>query len=100
MPSPVPSRLAFASLILLLVIEPRISLAGSDGAGHDKRTPAEIARAECSAQANGSKEVVISALAGGIVGMALARDRYIKDCVTSRGYKYVPKKRKKIEYNR
>ncbi len=37
---------------------------------------------------------------GEIVGFAFARERHMKDCMASRGYKYVPKKRKKIEYNR
>lgn len=63
-----------------------------------KKTDAEIAKAECASEAMGSKEVVITTLAGGLVGMALARDRYIKDCMAGRGYKTVPRRKKQTEF--
>lgn len=86
-------RLAPAGLVLLLALTPHIGRADEKKGGQDKPTPAEIARSECSAQAGGSKEVILYGLTGGIVGFALARDRYMKDCMASRGYKYIPKKR-------
>ncbi len=90
----------FASLVILLAFGTQVGQAGTTKAVSDKRTPADIAHSECSSQASGSKEVVLYGLTGGIVGFAFARERYMKDCMASRGYKYVPKKRKKIEYNR
>lgn len=93
-------RLALAGFVLLLALAPRIAQADEKKGGRDKRTPADIAHSECSSLANGSKEVILYGLAGGIVSFALARERYIKDCVTRRGYEFVPKRRKKIEYSR
>lgn len=90
-------RLVLASLVILPAFG---APAGATKAVPDKRTPSEIAHSECSSQASGSKEVILYGLTGGVVGFALARERYMKDCMASRGYKYVPKKRKKIEYNR
>lgn len=67
--------------------------------GPDKRTPAQLAEAECSSRANSARPVV-STLPAESIGMAIRRNFYIKDCMASRGFKKPPKKRKKIEYNR
>lgn len=95
-------RFGFArtSLIILLAFGTQVGQAGATKTVPDKRAAADIAHSECSSQASGSKEVILYGLTGGIVSFAFARERYMKDCMASRGYKYVPKKRKKIEYNR
>lgn len=90
----------FASLVVLLVFGMQVGHGDTSKTVPEKRLPADIAHSECSSQASSSKEVVLYGLTGGIVGFALARERYMKECMASRGYKYVPKKRKKIEYNR
>lgn len=100
MPGHFSLRPALAGFALLLALTPSIARADEKKVVRDKRTPAEIAHSECSSQASGSKEVIRYGLAGGIVSFALARERYMKDCMANRGYKYVPKKRKKIDYNR
>lgn len=92
--------LAVASLAALMLVQPQIAQADYKKVRPDKRSPAQIAEDKCSAQANGSSKVVISTIAAGLIGMAIARDSYIKDCMASRGYQKIPKKRKKIDYNR
>ena len=59
----------------------------------DKRSQAQIAEDECEAQSNGSRQVIVGALLGGLIGQAIGRDNYVKDCMKARGYERVsPKK--------
>ena len=36
----------------------------------------------------------VGTLLGGIVGQAIAREDYVKDCMQARGYEKVPRKKK------
>lgn len=90
--------LAMACVMALAGASIGPALADYKKVGPDKRSKAQIAEDECSAQANGSKKVVIGTIAAGLIGMMIARDSYIKDCMESRGYKKIAKKKKKLEY--
>lgn len=62
--------------------------------GPDKRSKTQIAEAECEAQSNGSRQIIVGTLLGGLIGQAIARDGYVKDCMKARGYERVPSRKK------
>jgi hypothetical protein len=56
--------------------------------GADKRSTAKVAEDECTAQSVGSSQVIAGQIIGGLIGMAVARDMYVKDCMGDRGYQW------------
>ncbi len=62
--------------------------------GPDTRSKAEIAEDECEAQSNGSRQVIVGALLGGLIGQAIGRNNYVKDCMKARGYERAPTQKK------
>lgn len=77
-------RLALASLIVTCAAP--MAQADYKKVGPDKRSRAEIAEDECEAQSNGSRQVIIGAVLGGLIGQAIGRENYVKDCMKARGY--------------
>lgn len=63
--------------------------------GPDKRSKAQIAEDECEAQSNGSRQVIVGAVLGGLIGQAIGRNNYVKDCMKARGYERVSAQKKK-----
>ncbi len=78
------------------------ALAGYKKVGPDKRSKAQIAEDECEAQSNGSRQVIVGTLLGGLIGQAIGRSNYVKDCMKTRGYERMPsqKKVKKVQKKR
>jgi hypothetical protein len=64
--------------------------------GPDKRSKAQIAEDECEAQSNGSRQVIVGAVLGGLIGQAIGRNNYVKDCMKARGYERVSAQKKKV----
>lgn len=85
--------LAVACLIALAVQAPAAH-AEYKKVKPDKRSHAQIAEDQCEAQSNGSRQVIVGSLLGGLIGQAIARDGYVKDCMSARGYEKVPRQRK------
>jgi hypothetical protein len=77
-------RLAAASLIAMMAAP--MAQAEYKKVGPDKRSQAEIAEDECEAQSNGSRQVIVGAVLGGLIGQAIGRNNYVKDCMKARGY--------------
>ncbi|MGE0239062.1 MAG: hypothetical protein AB7F09_23275 [Parvibaculaceae bacterium] len=84
--------LALASLIGL-VTAPE-ALAQYKKTGPDKRSQAQMAEDQCEAQSNGSRQVIVGTLLGGLIGQAIGRDSYVKDCMKARGYEKAKRPRK------
>lgn len=84
--------LAAASLIAMMAAP--MAQAEYKKVGPDKRSQAEIAEDECEAQSNGSRQVIIGAVLGGLIGQAIGRENYVKDCMKARGYERAPPKKK------
>jgi len=61
--------------------------------GPDKRSKAQIAEAECETQSNGSRQIIVGRLLGGLIGQPIARGSYVKDCMKARGYERAPAKK-------
>jgi|SRR5689334_7414214 len=78
------------------------ALADYKKVGADKRSKAQIAEDECEAQSNGSRQVIVGTVLGGLIGQAIGRNNYVKDCMKARGYEQAPtqKKMKKVEKKR
>lgn len=85
--------LAVAGLASVLLLQPQNAYADYKKVGPDKRSGAQIAEEECAAQAQGSGKVIAGTIIAGVIGMMVARDSYIKDCMKARGYERVAKKK-------
>ena len=70
------------------------ALADYKKVGPDKRSKAQIAEDECEAQSNGSRQVIVGAVLGGLIGQAIGRSNYVKDCMKARGYEKAPAQKK------
>lgn len=70
------------------------ALADYKKVGPDKRSKAQIAEDECEAQSNGSRQVIVGAVLGGLIGQAIGRNNYVKDCMKARGYEKAPARKK------
>jgi hypothetical protein len=86
-------RLAVAGLATVLLLQPQSAFADYKKVGPDKRSAAQIAEDECSAQAQGSGKVIAGTIIAGVIGMMVARDSYIKDCMKARGFERVARKK-------
>ena len=80
--------LALASLFIMMMAPG--ALAEYKKVGPDKRSQAEIAEDQCEAQSNGSRQVIVGAILGGIIGQEIGRSNYVKDCMAARGYAKAP----------
>jgi hypothetical protein len=85
--------LALASLIIMMAAS--MAQAEYKKVGPDKRSQAQIDEDECEAQSNGSRQVIVGAILGGLIGQAIGRENYVKDCMKARGYQQAPAKSKK-----
>jgi hypothetical protein len=61
--------------------------------GPDMRSEAQVAEDQCASQSAGSKEVIAGSFIAGVIGMAVARDMFIKDCMRSRGFEWQSRKK-------
>lgn len=86
-------KLAVAGLALVLLLQPHTAFADYKKIGPDSRSAAQVAEDECSAQASGSGKVIAGTIIAGVIGMAIARDSYIKECMKTRGYERVARKK-------
>lgn len=89
--------LALAGLIGITAAQAPAAHAEYKKVGADKRSQVEMAEDQCEAQSNGSRQVVVGTLLGGLVGQVIARDSYVKDCMKARGYERAPPKKKPIK---
>ena len=85
--------LAIAGLASVLLLQPQAAYADYKKVGPDTRSAARIAEEECAAQAQGSGKVIAGTIIAGVIGMMVARDDYIKDCMKARGYERVARKK-------
>lgn len=83
----------FSGALAVLLLQPQNAIAQYKKVGPDKRTAAQIAEDECAAQASGSGKVIAGTIIAGVIGMAIARDSYIKDCMKTRGYERVARQK-------
>jgi hypothetical protein len=90
--------LALASLIVISAAP--MAQAEYKKVAPDKRSQAQIAEDECEAQSNGSRQVIVGAVLGGIIGQAIGRDSYVKDCMKARGYEKVRPQKKPSQKRR
>jgi len=86
---------AMACLIAIVAADAPMAFAEYKKVGPDKRSQAQIAEDECEAQSNGSRQVIVGAVLGGLIGQAIGRNNYVKDCMKARGYEKVPRTQKK-----
>jgi hypothetical protein len=89
--------LALAGLIGLAVAQAPSAHADYKKVGPDKRSQAQMDEDECEAKSNGSRQVVVGTLLGGLIGQVIARDGYVKDCMKARGYERAPAKKKPVK---
>ena len=47
----------------------------------------------CSCFTTGSRQIIVGTLLGRLIGQAIARDSYVKDCMKARGYERAPAKK-------
>lgn len=86
--------LATGCMIALAAASAGPAFADYKKVGPDKRSKAQVAENECEAQSNGSRQIIVGTLLGGLIGQAIARDGYVKDCMKARGYERVSPKKK------
>ncbi|HTN96291.1 MAG TPA: hypothetical protein VL101_04885 [Nordella sp.] len=86
-------RLALAGLAAIILLQPQNAYADYKKVGPDSRSGAQIAEDECATQAQGSGKVIAGTIIAGVIGMMVARDSYIKDCMKARGYERVASKK-------
>ncbi len=86
-------RLAVAGLATVLLLQPHSAFADYKKVGPDTRSAAKIAEDECATQAQGSGKVIAGTIVAGVIGMMVARDSYIKDCMKARGFERVASKK-------
>jgi hypothetical protein len=86
-------RLALAGLIGLVAAEAPEAHAEYKKVRPDKRSQAQMAEDQCEAQSNGSRQVIVGTVIGGLIGQAIARNDYVKDCMSARGYETVPRQK-------
>jgi hypothetical protein len=87
--------LAVAGIFAMVGAQAPAALAEYKKIGPDKRSTAQMAENECEAQANGSRQVIIGTVLGGLIGQAIGRQNYVEDCMKERGYEKVKRQRKK-----
>ncbi len=80
-------RIAFVALVSAFVFSGS-ALADYKKVGKDNRTAAKMAEDECSAMSNGSGKVITGQILGGLIGQAIARGMYVRDCMRERGYEW------------
>jgi hypothetical protein len=81
------------SVITLVLIGFGVALATPTSAeyrkvGADKRSATQAAEDQCAAESSGSSKVIAGQIIGGLIGMAVARDMFIRDCMKTRGYEW------------
>jgi hypothetical protein len=90
------SAVVFGCVLAFAVASFTPAFADYKKVGSDKRSKAQIAEDECEAQSNGSRQVIVGAVLGGLIGQAIGRNNYVKDCMKARGYEKVPTQKKKV----